>query len=270
MSRNQTGGEWTPLQHPGSSSTSTTGLFAAGGNEMKALVSNLLGPENLSSASSVAKARLNELYQQTRSGDWSLRLLGLISGVALVVASLLEVLVHFFTLHWIRVLIDLFLMATGLVLLVLESRQLNLPELVLSNLYAYALFLKFVWGRGLLLIVAGVLQMGQGGGIVAWIVGAFVLLAGILHVVVGRSASHKLGELRAALSEQTLHGKFHEANVSGTGSLSSDEFASLCASLGVPLRRGEVEAAFLHVGQDSTAIAFDRFRSWWITSSSSG
>jgi COPI associated protein len=263
MSRS--GGEWTPLQPPSSSA------FAAGsGNEMKAFVTNLLGPENLSSASTAARSRFSDLYQQTRTGDWSLRLLGLLSGVALIVASLLEVIVHFFTLHWIRLLIDLFLLATGLVLLVLESRQLNLPEPVLSNLYAHALFLKFVWGRGLLLVVAGVLQMGQGGGLVAWIVGAFVLLAGVVHVIVGRSAARKLAQLRAAMSEQTLHGKFHEANVSGTGALSTEEFASLSASLGVPLGRGEAEAAFLHVSQDSTAIAFDRFRSWWSTSGGGG
>lgn len=264
------GGEWTPLQPFPSSTTATNSGGFPINNEMKAFVANLLGPENLSSASSAARSRLGELYHQTRGGDWSLRLVGLMAGLALVVSSLLEVLLHFFTLHWIRVFIDLFLLGTGLVLLVLESRQLNLPEPLLATLYAHAMFLRFVWGRGLLLVVAGVLQMGQGG-LVAWVVGALVLLAGILHVAVGRSAAHKLQQVRIALSEQTLHGKFHEANASGTGSLSKDELASLAASVGVPLGRGEAEAAFLHVSHDSTTgIAFDRFRAWWSTAGGDG
>lgn len=257
-------GEWTPLQQP------TGGVDGSGGDtttavvrEMQQFASNLIGHENLSRASTVAQSRWGELRDQARTGDYSLRLLGLVAGAALVATSVLGFLPHLLFLQLGRAVTDVFLFGVGIAAVVLESRQVGLPDRLREGLYTYALFLKFVWGRGCLYAISGCLLMGQGHDLLRLVVGAFVLLVGGLYLFVGRQTAQKLQHLRGSLSEQTLRTKFQEANREGNGALTKDEFASLTASLGMALNRRELEAAFLHVSQDSGSIAFDRFRSWW-------
>lgn len=233
-------------------------------SELNRFVGNLFSKENLDKAQTTAKTHLDQLAQSAREGDVSIRLLALLGGAALVIYSTLGFITHVLMLQFVRALVEIYTLVLGVIILVLESRQLHLPEAFLNRLYKYALFLKFVWGRGCLYFVAGSLQLTQGSLIDVGI-GAFVMFVGALYIVVGRQTAQKLRDLRQNLySEDTLRTKFREADTTGTGKLTMDQFRTLTASLGMNLHRREVEAAFLHLDRDdSGALSFEDFKNWW-------
>jgi hypothetical protein len=214
----------------------------------------------------------------------------------LVMSSMLGTFVHFFTLRWAHIVIDALVGASGVTVIVLEfprnsaRNRIHQPQgqqptltssVVKTQLYAHAPFLRFAWGRGCLLSAAGSIQVVlSGGGPLRWTAGALALVTGVAYVYVGWSAAHKLAAATRAsasgvgssdagatadlfgLSEPVLRDKFREANASGTGNLTEQEFSNLLSSLGANMNRAELEAAYLHVSQDSDSIPFDRFRSW--------
>jgi len=203
------------------------------------------------------------LRQSANDGNVGMRILALLGGVSLFVASFLGFVGRILQLQLIRGLFEIYAFACAVVALVLESKQLQLPPACLRRLYQYALFLKFVWGRGCLYFVAGSFQLLQGG-LFDFIVGAFVMFVGVVFVVVGRRTAKKLAELRQILySEDTLRSKFQEADVDSTGSLSKDQFRTLLLSLGTRMTTNETEAAYMHLGQDSGSLTYNQFRSWW-------
>lgn len=163
----------------------------------------------------------------------------------------------------VRSLFEIYAFIFGVVFLVLESRQLQIPEAFLNRLYKYALFVKFVWGRGCLYVFAGSMQLVQGG-FLDIIVGGFVMFVGVVYVVVGHHTAKKLADLRQNLySEDTLRAKFREADIEGNGSLTKEQFRTLTLGLGMDLSSSEAEAAFLHLGHDTGFLTFEQFRSWW-------
>jgi hypothetical protein len=154
-----------------------------------------------------------------------------------------------------------------------------------ARLQSTAPFLRSAWGRGCLLAGAGILQIVlAGGGPLRWAAGALAAAAGAAYLWAGRSAARKLAGAAAAsraasgaadvgataggrpgllgLSESALRDKFREANASGTGNLTEEEFSNLLSSLGASMSRAELEAAYLDASHDSESVPFDRFRSW--------
>lgn len=244
----------------------TTPLRGLNTNEGARFVTYMFQKENLEKAgavASVAKARLDELTRSAREGDISIRLLALLGGVALIAYSVLGFMQHILLFEIVKALIEIYAFALGLIIVILESRQLHLPESFLKSLYKYALFLKFVWGRGLLYFVAGSLQLSQGG-IIDFVVGGFVMFVGALYIYVGQQTAIKLREMRKTLySEQSLRTKFEESDREGKGKLTKEQFQDLIDRLGMHLNRRETEAAFLHISKDAGALSFDDFGEWW-------
>ena len=249
---------------PTSESTPLQGKDSSGSLSSSRFLSNLLGnSESLSNVANVAQARLQDVQEAVKDGNFSLRLMALLGGLGLVVASVFGFLNRVLSLNIFSALIELYTCAGGFVILILEARLLNLPERFLENLYKYALFLKFVWGRGCLYFIVGTLQFMQGN-VLDIAVGSFVMLVGALYIHSGRQAAEKLKDIRKNLySEQTLRSKFEEADRDGDGGLTKEEFETLITEMGVVLNRREVEAAYLHLSQDTGSLTFNRFRSWF-------
>jgi len=113
-----------------------------------------------------AKKKLGEMRQMAKDGDFSIRLFGLFGGIAMVVVSGFGLLGLFLTLQFIQAIVEFYTFLMGFVVIILESgRQIGFLKKPMATLHAYAVFLKFVWGRGALYFVAGSLELTQVRGI---------------------------------------------------------------------------------------------------------
>jgi hypothetical protein len=247
--------EATPLNTP----QATNGLA-----EVKGFVSNLFSDENISKARTGITSSMEELRRNASDGNLSIRLLALLAGLALLFSSVTGIFSHFVTFDITGVLMEFYTLILSLVILVLESKQLNFPDSFMREVYKYALFLKFVWGRGCLYFVAGTLQLAQGN-LLDYGIGGFVMLVGVLYIVVGRRTAQKLRDMRKNIySEDTLRTKFREADTETKGALTLDQFKTLVSSLGMDLNGRQAVAAFEYMdkSQDGT-LSFEEFKSWW-------
>ncbi|CAB9528223.1 COPI associated protein [Seminavis robusta] len=226
----------------------------------------LFSTENLENAGDIAKMKMLELRASVKTGDWSLRLLALLGGVALIFTAVLELVSNILNLNVLGALIEIYVIFLGIIVLVLEGSQISLPPKFLHTLHKYALFLKYIWGRGLLYFVAGSLLV-TGMQWMDYIVGGFMCLVGVLYVCVGRSTTNKLKEMRQSeLSERTLRQSFTEVDPEGTGLIGLDQFRALTNSIGLDMNRRQSEAAFLHIEKvDNDQITFEELYTWFIS-----
>ena len=225
---------------------------------------SLFSSENFENAGDIARSKMMELRASVKTGDWSLRLLALLGGVALIFTAVLEFVSKILNLNILGALIEVYVIFLGIIVLVLEGSQISLPQKFLHTLHKYALFLKYIWGRGLLYFVAGSLLV-TGQQWMDYIVGGFMCLVGILYICVGRSTTNKLKEMRQSeLSEKNLHQKFHEVDPEQTGFIGLEQFRCLVNSIGLDMNRRQSEAAFLHIEKvDNDQITFEEFYTWW-------
>jgi len=126
------------------------------------------------------------------------------------------------------------------------------------------LFLKYIWGRGIVYVIAGNLQFAQGG-LFNWIVGAYVMFVGVVYIAVGRSSAKKLSALKHNLfSEATIKAKFKKADTKGEGTINLEQFGTLCDSLDLDMTKREKEAIFFHLDtSDDDLLSLEEFQAWW-------
>jgi hypothetical protein len=124
--------------------------------------------------------------------------------------------------------------------------------------------LRYVWGRGLLYIVAGILNCAQ-----LWVItiasGAFMIILGVLALTIGIHTSRKFAALRSSLADESyLHLVFSRYDADGDGYIAPNEFASLLYELGMELDDRYTLKAFNVIDTDSDRkISFDEFNYWW-------
>jgi hypothetical protein len=115
-----------------------------------------------SSAGTFAKDQATELSTLASNGDFSIRILALLGAMAMLVVSVLGFLGKVLTLKFVSALIDFYIFVFAIITIILESGgKIPLPRSFEQNLYKYGLFLKFVWGRGILYFFVGTLLVSQ-------------------------------------------------------------------------------------------------------------
>ena len=117
--------------------------------------------ENIEAAGRYTKEKALELKTQAQEGDRSLRYMGLIGGVACILVGLFELTSRIMRLQLVGAVIDVYVIMLGSVIIVLEGKDMFLSKRLVQNLNKYALFLKFLWGRGCLYFICGTLQLTQ-------------------------------------------------------------------------------------------------------------
>jgi len=223
--------------------------------------------ENLGAAGRYTKEKALELKTQAQEGDRSLRFLALIGGFGSMVVGLFELTSRILSLQLLDAIIHLYIIMLGSVVVILEGRDFFLSKRLVQNLNKYALFLKFLWGRGSLYFICGTLQLSQID-LFNLVAGGYMCAVGILYIIVGNTTAKKLKAIRKSLySEGTLQSKFQVANVEGNG-LNVKQFRSLCEDLGLDLTGREAEAAFgciQKTGDDDTndKLSYEEFKGWW-------
>lgn len=124
--------------------------------------------------------------------------------------------------------------------------------------------LRFVWGRGLLYVVAGILNCAQ-----LWLIticsGAYMIALGIVALCVGIHASRKFASLRNSLADESyLLLMFSRYDGDGDGYIAPNEFAILLSELGMELDDRYTLKAFNVIDTDNDRkICFEEFNYWW-------
>ena len=171
---------------------------------------------------------------------------------------------------WISAIFEIYIFILAIAMIILEyGRSLTFFSKLEATLYKHALFVKYVWGRGVLYFIAGTLTIALGH-LIALIVGTYVCLVGILFILVGRSTAKKLATAkkdarRSAVTPEQLQEKFAIADLDGKGALSKEQFGMLITEdLGLDLTRREVESAFLQLDCESRGrISYESVLKWW-------
>lgn len=225
---------------------------------------NILSSQHVDDASKMAKQTAMDVQKNLSEGNWSLRLLAMLGGLAMIAVSSLSFIGHILQLNWITAIFDIYTFSLGIIIVILESgRKLSFFSKLENNLYKNALFLKYVWGRGIIYFVAGTLQISKLS-LVDFAVGSFVCFVGIMYIVIGRQAAKKLANYRSSITPEQLQVAFAEADTDGVGSLTMVQFRQLTTSLGLDLSKKEAEAAFLQIDNSLTGrLTYKSVQMWW-------
>jgi uncharacterized membrane protein YuzA (DUF378 family) len=220
--------------------------------------------QNIEAATIYTKEKAVELKQQAQDGDHSLRFLGIIAGLGCIVVGFLELITRFMRFDLVGALIDFYIIVLGFIVFMLEGKHSLLPAQFVDNVNKYALFLKFLWGRGALYFVIGTIQLYQFD-LLNLIAGGYMCVVGVVYILVGKRTAAKLRTLRKYMySEQTMREQFNEADVERDG-LDVAQFRTLCFNLGLDLTQRECEAAFGRIKSKSNSqrLKYEDFQAWW-------
>lgn len=80
----------------------------------------------------------------------------------MIVVSIMGFVVKMLTFKFVSALIEVYIFVLAIVILILESAgKIPVPRRVGLKIQKFALFLKYVWGRGILFVIGGTLQVSQ-------------------------------------------------------------------------------------------------------------
>jgi len=130
----------------------------------------------------------------------------------------------------------------------------------------YFNILRLIWGRGLLYITTGSLNIAVGYTPWVYYTGGTLLGLGLLAILIGAHASFNLERLRLSLTDDAfLWSKYDEADADKDQLLGISEFSQLIWSLGLELDDAYTYRAFQEIDHDADAkITFHEFKAWWI------
>lgn len=246
--------------NPNNTSTDSSNLTAT----LSQFAQSTFTKQNLEAATNYTKEKAVELKKQAQDGDHSLRFLGIIAGLGCIVVGFLELIARFMRLDLVGALIDFYIIVLGFIVVMLEGKNSLLPTKFVDNINKYALFLKFLWGRGALYFVIGTIQLYQFD-LLNLIAGSYMCVVGVIYIIVGKRTAAKLKTLRKYIySEHTLRAQFNEADVERDG-LNVPQFRTLCFNLGLDLTQRESEAAFGRIQSKSNSqrLSYEDFQAWW-------
>jgi len=145
---------------------------------------------------------------------------------------------------------------------------MNLRAKLRHKLVRHFNILRLVWGRGLLQIFAGTMNIAMYYNPYDYYTGGMLIALGLLNILMGAHAAFNLERLRLSLTDQSyLWSKFGKADSDSDNAIGIDDFSNLIWSLGLELDDSYTYRAFREIDHDSNGrISFKEFKLWWIAS----
>lgn len=212
------------------------------------------------------------------NGNASIRVMALACGIALLIDSVVSVIGHFFTLHFINALLDFYAFCFGAAAVVMESDREAVPyaSTLRGIIGKNIAVVRTVTGRGLFYGVAASLEIAQGlqdsskSAINrSTIIGYVMLFVGVAYVFLGRQAEKKLTKLRnQAWPERKVKNMFKKYDIDGSDRIEFEEFYKLLKDLNVDLAMQEAELMYLSLDKDMNhGLKYEEFQKFWTNSS---
>mmetsp|Transcript_18220 Transcript_18220/g.34565 ORF Transcript_18220/g.34565 Transcript_18220/m.34565 type:complete len:356 (-) Transcript_18220:75-1142(-) len=225
----------------------------------------------------VRQNHLNSLFNghlmkwkfEAEEGSPFIRIPAFLGALALIVATVIALVMEpeSWTAH--SIVMSVCILFMSMFVLILDGRFLasnplsaraHLRNIMTRNFNIF----RFLWGRGLLYIAAGILSVAQ-----MWPVnlyaGIYVICVGVVALSVGVHASRKFAALRNSLADESfLLLVFSNYDTDGDGYVSPSEFAILLADLGMELDDRYTLKAFNVIDTDNDRrVSFEEFSHWW-------
>ena len=219
-----------------------------------------------------AAAELKELTHWNTKGPCALRLMATSAGWALLLAGGISCLVELLALDLFTALIDFYIALLGGCVAAAEARKDNrLLGRFRPTIEANFKFMLKTWGRGVVLLFAGSLALGQLGSSSSLVetlnglVGIGACVVGASSCCVGSVAAQKMAVVKSKLETQgSLRETFDRFDVDKSGTLDVAELGALCQSLGQSLTHTQLEEAVLVLDSNRDGeIQYGEFVHWW-------
>mmetsp|Transcript_30313 Transcript_30313/g.61823 ORF Transcript_30313/g.61823 Transcript_30313/m.61823 type:complete len:268 (-) Transcript_30313:352-1155(-) len=227
-------------------------------------LSELATEENAVKAAKYTTGKIQHAYSLATDASTPLRVLALISGIAMMGVSIFTFTGKLSVFHVVDAVLSVYCIFFGMLIIILEGKWIPCQKRCQAKIRKYMLFLDYVWGRGLLYMFAGSLQLIQFT-LFDIPIGGYTVFIGFSYYVNGLHTSRKLSDLRKSLyNEEELRRRFAEVDVTNSGEMDYAHFAVFVQNLGLVLTRNEMEAAFYNIDLDhNTTIEFEEFLLWW-------
>lgn len=206
---------------------------------------------------------VQDVQYLVEEGPLSFRSLGFFGGFFMILATALDFTENMSDMLQEGTSIALFIVAS--IIIQLEARPFHLQirpvyRFLCSILPAF----RYVWGRGLLYVICGTVQLFLFSG---WCIacGIYFILLGICSIVFGYRASLKLCSLRNSLcSRDDIRFMFHSFDRNRDGYLDLEEFRSMMYAMEQRLSNNDFVAAFSTIDVDNNQmISYEDIEAWW-------
>ena len=180
-----------------------------------------------------------------------------------------QILGSFFTLNFIQVIVDIYLVLFGAVIIVLNSKIIGVPFLsaatmdsLRAKIIFYCKLLDRTWGLGIFYFFVGTLNFSLLN-VMRLLVSLYMLILGGVCFFNGRKTAGKLSDLRANIyAEKDLLRSFNK--YANDGKINRDDFRTMLKSFDIEMAKSELETAFNLIDTDkSDTISFFEFNAWW-------
>ncbi|EQC29373.1 hypothetical protein SDRG_12837 [Saprolegnia diclina VS20] len=221
-------------------------------------------------ALTASKAHGRRLCRWVQSAPTSLRVLSFVNGVLLLASAAIAFVFDLFSGYFLVFLINAWVLAFALVLIVLEIKLSFFEAKVLPFVVRQVPLLGSVFGRGVFMVFIGFLAMSLvlhatwqnlllcGAGLLSAILGSATMLLSAL-------ASHEFFLLCQAIPTQEAWAKaFQSVDVDDSGELDMDEFMLLVDRLGSRIDSVYIESIFRDIDVDkSNTLSLPELLNWW-------
>jgi hypothetical protein len=165
----------------------------------------------------------------------------------------------------------------SLLIIVLEARVIgirdptNFRARIRGVITRYINVTRLVWGRGLLYIYAGSMNLTIDDNYVVYT--AFPLMVlGVIAIGTGAHASYNLDRMKSSLTDEAfLWSKFEVNDCDNNNKIDVNGFAELLWSLGLEFDDVYTFKAFQQIDKNrDNKISFEQFKTWWIVTQNDG
>lgn len=212
-------------------------------------------------------------HAKKRGMNINFRILGTAGGINIIFTSFVALVQSAIHVNVLGIFIYLYTMVFGVLICILEEHInqwffQSKPEKM--NEFRSAMIeglppLNFIWGRGLFIILSGMLQLSHQS-IMHASSGSFLVAVGILYIIIDATTRKKIRNLMASFKNQkSFRRSFNRFDRDGDGALDMDEFGAFAANFaGEELNEDDLEGMFVIMDVAGLGrITLENANRWW-------
>lgn len=216
------------------------------------------------------KKSVHDTITWVKEAPLSMRQLGFVTGCMLAFGGFVMGIMHFFTLQFLKAMIDLLIFFTGGCACSIEYKDAFLPSTIKEYFKEDMLFVFKPFGRPLIYMFWGVyifrldLTMSITG-FEAMGLGIAIFCASLIQIYHTFNAEKNIEVMKShEVNKKVMMAAFDKADKSHDGSLESDEFIQFLKVIDINLNKDDLETILLEVDEShDEKVSFEEFYTWY-------